>query len=159
MDGDEKFSCRRQGEMCYAEHMTIQRTSHAVYDTKYHLVWAPKYRKWILRGDIQERVRQIFEEIAINHGFAIDTMEVAQDHVHIFLSFPPRYSISKVVGMLKSISASVIFREYPEVKKQLWGGEFWEDGYFARTVGDKITAEVIRKYIQYHREQELLTVS
>jgi len=127
-----------------------------IRDTKYHLVWAPKYRKWILRGDIQERVRQIFEEIAINHGFAIDTMEVAQDHVHIFLSFPPRYSISKVVGMLKSISASVIFREYPEVKKQLWGGEFWEDGYFARTVGDKITAEVIRKYIQYHREQELI---
>ena len=73
----------------------------------------------MLRGDIQERVRQIFEEIAINHGFAIDTMEVAQDHVHIFLSFPPRYSISKVVGMLKSISASVIFREYPEVKKRI----------------------------------------
>ena len=155
MDGDEKFSCRRQGEMCYAEHMTIQRTSHAVYDTKYHLVWAPKYRKWILRGDIQERVRQIFEEIAINHGFAIDTMEVAQDHVQIFLSFPPRYSISKVVGMLKSISASVIFREYPEVKKQLWG-EVLGRRIFRQTVGDKITAEVIRKYIQYHREQELI---
>jgi len=134
--------------------MTIKRTPHAVYDTKYHLVWAPKYRRWILRGDIQERVKVIFEEIAINHGFEIDTMEVAPDHVHIFLSFPPRYSISKVVGIMKSVSASVIFREHPEVKKHLWGGEFWEDGYFARTVGDKVTAEVIRKYIQYHREQE-----
>jgi putative transposase len=134
--------------------MTIKRTPHAVYDTKYHLVWAPKYRKWILRGDIQERVRSIFEEIAVNHGFEIDTMEVAEDHVHMFLSFPPRYSISKVVGIMKSVSASVIFREHPEVKKHLWGGEFWEDGYFARTVGDKVTAEVIRKYIQYHREQE-----
>jgi putative transposase len=134
--------------------MTIRRTPHAVYDTKYHLVWAPKYRKWILRGDIQERVRVIFEEIAINHGFEIDTMEVAPDHVHIFLSFPPRYSISKVVGIMKSVSASVIFREHPEIKKHLWGGEFWEDGYFARTVGDKVTTEVIRKYIQYHCEQE-----
>ena len=134
--------------------MTMKRTPHAVYDTKYHLVWAPKYRKWILRGDIQERVRSIFEEVALNHGFEIDTMEVAQDHVHIFLSFPPRYSISKVVGILKSVSASVIFCEHPEVKKHLWGGEFWEDGYFARTVGDKVTAEVIRKYILYHREQE-----
>ena len=134
--------------------MVVKRTSHAVYDTKYHLVWAPKYRKWILREDLRERTKEIFEEIAIQHGFGIDTLEIAEDHVHIFLSFPPRYSISKVVGMLKSITASVIFKEHPEVKKELWGGEFWEDGYFARTVGDKVTTEVIRNYIKYHREQE-----
>ena len=134
--------------------MVLQRTSHAVYDTKYHLVWAPKYRKWILRGDIKERVKSVFEEIARNHEFAIDTLEMDKDHVHIFLSFPPRYSIAKVVGMLKSISGKVIFKEHPEVKEELWGGEFWEDGYFVRTVGDKVTAEVIRKYITYHREHE-----
>jgi putative transposase len=134
--------------------MEPKRTSHALYDTKYHLVWAPKYRKWILRGDVREKAEQVFREIAENHEFEIDTMEVAQDHVHLFISFPPRYSISRVVGMLKSISASLIFREHPEVKKQLWGGEFWEDGYFARTVGDKVTAEVIRKYIEYHRNEE-----
>ena len=56
--------------------------------------------------------------------------------------------------MLKSISASIIFTEHPDVKKELWGGEFWEDGYFVRTVGDKVTTEVIRKYLTYHREQE-----
>ena len=134
--------------------MELKRTSHAVYDTKYHLVWTPKYRKWILRGDIRTKVEEIFQEIARSHDFEIDTLEIAQDHVHIFLSFPPRYSIARVVGMLKSISASVIFREHPEVKRELWGGEFWEDGYFVRTVGDKVTAEVIRKYIKYHREQE-----
>ena len=134
--------------------MELKRTSHAVYDTKYHLVWTPKYRKWILKGDIRKRVREIFEEISKNHEFDIDTLEVSEEHVHIFLSFPPRYSISKVVGMIKSISASVIFKEYPEVTQALWGGEFWEDGYFVRTVGDKVTAEVIRKYIKYHREQE-----
>jgi len=58
--------------------------------------------------------------------------------------------------MLKSISSSVIFKEHPEVKKQLWGGELWEDGYFVRTVGDKVTAEVIRKYIMHHREQKTM---
>jgi putative transposase len=94
--------------------MTVKRTPHAVYDTKYHLVWTPKYRKWVLRGEIQDRVKSIFEEVALNHEFEIDTMEVAPDHVHVFLSFPPRYSISKVVGILKSVSASVIFHEYPE---------------------------------------------
>ncbi len=134
--------------------MVIKRTSHAVYDTKYHLVWAPKYLKWILREEIRSRVGGIFEEIAENHDFEIDTLEISKDHVHIFLSFPPRYSISKVVGMLKSISASVIFSEYPGVKQELWGGEFWEDGYFARTVGDKVTATIIRKYIEYHRKEE-----
>ena len=81
-------------------------------------------------------------------------MKIVPDHVHVFLSFPPRYSISKVVGILKSVSASAIFHEHPEVKKQLWGGEFWEDGYFVRTVGDKVTAEVIRKYIQHHNDHE-----
>ena len=134
--------------------MAIKRTSHAVYDTKYHIVWAPKYRKWILRGDIQQRVKELFQEIADNHDIEIDTMEIAPDHVHLFVSFPPRYSIANVVGKLKSISASVIFREFPEVKHQLWGGELWEDGYFVRTVGDDVTAEVIKKYIQYHQNRE-----
>jgi len=134
--------------------MVVKKASHAVYDMTYHLICAPKYRKWVLRGDIQERVKSLFEEIAIANEFEIDTMEVAADHVHLFLSFPPRHSVSKVVGMLKSISAGVIFREYSGVKKQLWGGEFWEDGYFVRTGGDKVTAEVIRKYIEYHHDHE-----
>jgi len=59
-----------------------------------------------------------------------------------------------MVGMLKSITACVIFKENPDVKKELWGEEFLEEGYFARTVSDKVTTEVIRKYIRYHREQE-----
>jgi len=108
----------------------------------------------ILRGDIQQMVKNIFEEIATNHDFEIDTLEVAKDHVHVFLSFPPRYSIAHVVGILKRISASVIFDKHPEIKKELWGGEFWEDGYFVRTTGDKVTQETIRKYLRYHRTQE-----
>ena len=130
----------------------MQRASHAVYDTKYHLVWAPKYRKWVLREPIRERVRALFKEIADHHGFEIEEMEIALDHVHIFVTFPPRYSISKVVGMLKSISASEIFDEFPKVKKELWGGEFWEDGYFVRTVGDRITSEEIKRYIRHYKD-------
>lgn len=133
--------------------MAIRRAAHAVYDTKYHLVWAPKYRKWIKREDIRDKAKEIFLEVAENYGFEIEEMRVAPDHVHIFLSFPPRYSIARVVGMLKSISASEIFEKFPEVRKQLWGGEFWEDGYFARTVGDKITADLIKRYIKYHRDE------
>ena len=133
--------------------MATKRGSHCVYDTKYHLVWAPKYRRWILRGEIRDRAKELFKEIAQYHGFEIEEMEVAADHVHIFISFPPKYSISKVVGILKAVSAREIRKEFPRVKEQLWGGEFWEDGYFARTVGDKVTAEVIKKYIRFHKDR------
>ena len=112
------------------------------------------YRKWILRDDIRDRVVEIFREIAENHDIDIDTMEIAADHVHLFVSFPPRESIARVVGKLKSISASVIFDEYPEVKRDLWGGHFWQVGYFVRTVGDAVTADVIRRYIEYHQTEE-----
>ena len=134
--------------------MVFRRTAHAAYDTAYHLVWSPKYRKKILQGAIAERVREMFAEIAEQYDITIEEMEVSLDHVHIFCSFPPRYSIAQVVTRFKSLSARAIFREYPQVKRQLWGGEFWEDGYFARTVGDHVTAEVIRKYIQHHRTEK-----
>lgn len=138
----------------YNAGVVFRRTAHAAYDTAYHLVWSPKYRKQILQGAIAERVRDMFSEIAEQYDITIDEMEVSADHVHIFCSFPPRYSIAQVVTRFKSLSARAIFREYPQVKRQLWGGEFWEDGYFARTVGDKVTAEVIRKYIQHHRTEK-----
>jgi len=134
--------------------MVMKRASHSVYDTSYHLVWAPKYRKWILRGQIRERVRRLFEEIAAHHGFEIREVEVAKDHVHVFVGFPPKYSIAKVVGILKAVSAREIRKEFPEVKRELWGGEFWEDGYFARTVGDEVTTEMITRYIRFHEERK-----
>jgi len=134
--------------------MTIKRLSHAVYDTRYHLMWAPKYRKWILKEDLRDTVKELFEEILKARDCEIEEMEIAKDHVHIFTSIPPKYSVGDMVRVLKSVSAKEIFLRHPEVKKELWGGEFWEDGYFVRTVGDKVTSETIKKYIKYHRHEE-----
>lgn len=134
--------------------MALRRSSHNVYDTQYHLVWAPKYRKKILVGVVGERIRELLLEIAETDEITIDELEVSLDHVHIFCSFAPKLSITQVVTRLKSLSARAIFREQPQIKRQLWGGEFWEDGYFARTVGDKVTAEVIKRYIQNHRDEK-----
>jgi len=133
--------------------MAVKRTSHAVYDAQYHLVWAPKYRKRMNEA-ICQRLRTLFVQIAQDFGFEINAMEIAGDHVHLFLSFPPKFSIAKAVGTFKSISASVLFKEDPELKEQFWSGQFWEDGYFARTVGDEVTATVIKRYITSHRERE-----
>ena len=134
---------------------SVKRTSHAVYDLKYHMVWVPKYRKMILKGDLSKRVREVFAEIAERYEFEIDTMEVKEDHVHLFLSVPPRYSPAGVVQIIKSISAKVVFKEFPEVKKQLWRGEFWSDGYFVRSVGDRVTSEIIGRYIKYQHHEQL----
>jgi len=114
------------------------------------MVWCPKYRKKLLVGEIQKRVKEIFYEIAERFDFEIDRSEVAEDHVHILISFPPRYSIARVVGIIKGKSGSKIFEEFPKVKKKLWGGHFWEQGYFVRTVGEQVTDEVIRRYIEKH---------
>ena len=130
--------------------MVLRRTPHAVYDTLYHLVWSPKYRRAVLQGEIQQRVRELFVDIAEQYDITIEEMEVSPDHVHLFCSLPPRYSIAQVVTRFKSLSARAILREFPRIKRRLWGGELWEDGYCARTVGDKVTAEVIRRYIQQH---------
>jgi len=99
-------------------------------------------------------VRELFQQIVEHHGFEIEELEVVKDHVHIFVSFPPKYSIAKVVAILKAVSAREIREEFPQVNKQLWGGEFWEDGHFVRTVGDKVTSEVIKKYIRFHQENK-----
>ena len=128
--------------------------SHAVYDTRYHLVWAPKYRKWILKEKVRDAVKELFQEILAARDCEIVEMEIAEDHVHIFTSIPPRYSVGEIVRILKSVSAREIFVRYPEVKRELWGGEFWEDGYFVRTVGDKVTSDTIKRYIQYHKHEE-----
>jgi putative transposase len=98
--------------------MAIRHASHCVYDTRYHLVWAPKYRKWVLQGAVRERVRELFLEIAEHHGFEIEELEVDKDHVHVFLSFPPTYAIGPVVGLLKAVSAREIRAGFPEVRKQ-----------------------------------------
>ena len=132
----------------------IKRTRHAVYDLKYHIVWVPKYRKLILKGRLEKRLKEVFREIAERYEFEIDTMEVKGDHVHLFLSAPPRYSPARVVQIIKSISAKVVFKEFPDVKKQLWGGEFWSDGGYIGTVGDGTTSDIIKNYVQNQGNEE-----
>ena len=134
--------------------MGIRRTKHAVYDLKYHLVWVPKYRKHVLGGEVSVYLKEVFKRISEEYGFEIDTMEVVEDHVHLFLEAPPKYSPAQLVQMLKSISAKEVFKKYPELRKQLWAGELWNEGYFVRSVGDEVTAAIIRKYIEYQAHED-----
>jgi REP-associated tyrosine transposase len=133
----------------------VKRAKHAVYDLKYHIVWIPKYRKMILKGSVAESLKTIFYGIAERYEMEIDTLEVMPDHVHVFLIAPPKYSPSHVVQILKSVSARELFSVHPELREELWGGELWSDGYFVRSVGDEVTADVIRRYIKLQHEDQL----
>ena len=133
----------------------MKRTSHSVYDTGYHLVWCPKYRKKIFeREEVRGRAEQMIREICEAYGIEILEMEIEEEHIHLLVSFPPSRSIGEVVRIIKSNSGRGLFREFPGLKKRLWGGELWEDGYFARTVGDRMTRDVIARYIEHHRDLE-----
>ena len=134
--------------------MTWRASSHAKYDCKYHLIWCPKRRRGL--GDVELRayVAEAFRAVAEEFGFWIEELAVEEDHVHVFLEFPPRYAIARVVGILKSISASRAFRHFPGLRARYWSGELWEDGYAVRTVGDRVTADLIRRYIRRHEAEQ-----
>ena len=110
--------------------------------------------------EIGAYVKEIFGHIAEEYEFTIDTMEVMEDHVHVFIETPPRYAPAQVVQIMKSISAREVFKQSPKLKKQLWAGEFWSDGYFVRSEGDAVTSDIIRKYIEYQKhEPDVLQLS
>ncbi len=132
----------------------LRRSKHSVYDLKYHFVWIPKYRKKILTPEVAEYAKQVLERIAEEYDMIIDTVELEEDHVHIFLEAPPRLSPARVVQILKSISARELFRQYPHRRRELWGGKLWSKGYFVRAVGDEVTGDVIRRYIKYHQHDQ-----
>ena len=132
----------------------IRKTKHTVYDLKYHFVWIPKYRKKLLKSDVKEFTQGVFTRIAREYGWEIEEMSLEKDHVHLFIHVPPKYAPAQVVQIMKSISAREIFKEFPRLRKQLWGGKFWSDGYFVRSVGDNVTAEIIKRYIRYQDDSD-----
>ena len=103
---------------------------------------------------LRKRAKELIRAICEEYGFEVEELEVSMDHVHIMLSIPPSRAIGYAIRVIKSISARELFREFPELKRRLWSGQLWEDVYFARTVGSRMTSEVIKKYIKHHKELE-----
>jgi putative transposase len=134
----------------------VYRTAHTVYCLNYHFVWVPKYRRDVLTGYVAERAKEIFCEIAERYEFKVEAVNIGGDHVHIFLSAPPRYSPARIVNIMKSISAKKLFEEFPRVKEKLWGGKFWARGYYVGSSGEDVTDAVIKRYIKYHQDARQL---
>ncbi len=121
--------------------------SHTRYDLKVHLVWIPKYRKKILTGAVGIAVRDLIRQICTENDLEIVSGKVAPDHVHLFLSIPPEYAVSKVAQLIKGKSSYKILATFPHLRKLYWGRHFWGRGYLAVSSGN-ITDEVIQQYIE-----------
>ena len=126
--------------------------SHVVWDCKYHVVWCPKYRFRILKGGIAKSIREIIRQLCEWRKIEILAGNVQTDHVHMVISFPPKYSVAEVIGFLKGKSAIKVFDRHLDLKKRYWGRHFWEKGYCVSTVG--LNEEQIRKYVRWQIKKD-----
>lgn len=132
--------------------MQPKSTSNAVYQANYHLVWCPKYRRQILVGLVASRLSELIREVANKWELQIITFEVQPDHVHLFVSAPPKYSPAKLAQLFKGTTSYVLRLEFPDLKRAIRkSGTLWSPGYYVGTAGN-VSAQAIQKYINDHRE-------
>ena len=114
----------------------------------YHLVFPAKYRQKVFTAEVENTLKEVC--IGISERYEIRFLEIGSDsdHVHFLVQSVPTVTIREVVTTIKSITARMIFKKHSEVKKLLWGGNFWTSGYYANTVGSHGTEEVIQQYVQ-----------
>nr|WP_010925632.1 IS200/IS605 family transposase [Microscilla sp. PRE1]AAK62840.1 MS118, putative transposase [Microscilla sp. PRE1] len=119
--------------------------SHTLFDLKYHLVWITKYRKQVLVGSVAERSRELIREICKANDVEIVKGHVSKDHIHLFVSVPPKLSVSKLMQYLKGKTSHKMLFEFKHLQRQFWGKHIWTRGYFAVS---NVTDEVIMQYIE-----------
>jgi len=133
--------------------------SHCKYLVQYHLVWCPKFRYNVLKGNVEEALKKILAEICTRYEYEILELEVMSEHIHIFISAKPTIAPTDIVRTLKSITAIQLFKEFPALKKFYSRcGSLWSKGYFVSTIG-KVSAETIQRYIQEQKNQGIGAVN
>jgi len=129
--------------------MELERAAHRTYRIRYHMVFCVKYRKAMLLERTRiEFLKEIMLGLSLRYYFKFDAIGIDGDHFHAVLGAAPRYSPSEVMGIIKSWSARLIFKKYPYLRAELWGGEFWSDGGHIDTVSEYGGLERIKKYVK-----------
>lgn len=132
----------------------INSLSHSSWKCKYHIVFAPKYRRQAIYGKIKADVGKILRELCEKKGVKIEAAECCKDHIHMLVSIPPHLSVSQFMGYLKSKSSLMIFDRHANLKYKYGNRHFWCRGYFVDTVGKYETA--IREYIENQRKDDIM---
>lgn len=139
--------------ICMENKYTHART--CVYNINYHIVWCVKYRRKVLSADISNRLIELLKAVGNEKGFSVVECKVGEnDHVHCFVSAPPKISVTQVVKYLKGISGNQLFREYPQLRKSLWKGQLWNGSYFCETIGSTSEENILR-YIERQKDCQL----
>jgi REP element-mobilizing transposase RayT len=122
--------------------------SHNVSVLLYHIVCPAKYRRVVISEEVDKTMKEVCEDIEKRYEIKFLEIGTEADHVHFLVQSVPAYSPTKIVTTIKSITAKKIFERHPEVKKQLWGGEFWTDGHYISTVSRHGNEEIITNYVK-----------
>lgn len=130
------------------------RKSHNVSILIYHFVCPAKYRRAVIDEQVDQVLKDVCLEIADRYQVEFLEIGTDKDHVHFLVQSVPTYSPTKIITIIKSLTAKEVFARVPTVKKQLWGGEFWTDGYYVSTVGQHATEDVIKQYVKNQGEEE-----
>ena len=130
------------------------RKSHNVSILLYHIVCPAKYRKVVIDDSVEKVLKEVCLDIEARYQIEFLEIGTDKDHVHFFVQSVPTYSPTKIVTIIKSITAKEVFKRAPSVKKQLWGGEFWTDGYYISTVGQNVTEAVIKEYVKKQGQEQ-----
>jgi putative transposase len=127
--------------------VSIVTNRNCVYQTAYHVVWCPKYRRAVLTGEIAQEVGVLLDMICAERGWPVISKEIQPDHIHLFVSIPPAVAVADAVKVLKGITARRLFQRFKHLKDHLWGGHLWSPSYYVGTAGN-VSAETIRRYIE-----------
>ena len=128
--------------------MTLKREYHCAHQSHYHIVFPIKYRKALLNESIVKKTKEIAVQISERYDLEIEELGCDINHIHLLCSFHPKYSGGQIVRLFKSITSRELFKQFPDLKKELWGGEFWSDGYYLSTIGERGNLQTIEKYIR-----------
>ena len=127
--------------------------SHTRYNCTYHIVFIPKYRRKIMYGEVKKAVGEILKKLCEMKGVTLIKGSVGKDHIHMYVSIPPKYAVSDVMGYLKGKSALMLFDRYPQYREKTSGKNFWARGYYVATVGN-VNEDTILKYIKEQEEND-----
>ena len=141
--------------------LDVSSLAHRKWECKYHIVFAPKYRRQVIYGKIKQDIGQMLRKLCEYKGVEIIEDEACKDHIHMLISIPPKYSVSQIMGYLKGKSSLMIYEKYANMKYKYGNRHFWCRGYYVSTVGRNRRAieQYIRNQLQEDYAEDQMSIS
>ena len=133
--------------------LDVASLAHTKWECKYHIVFAPKYRRQVIYGKIKQDIGQMLRKLCEYKGVEIIEAEACKDHIHMLISIPPKYSVAQIMGYLKGKSSHMIYEKYANMKYKYGNRHFWCRGYYVSTVGRN--RRTIEQYIRNQLQEDL----